>query len=47
MSNYSGSSSIDHDYNMDETGSSFSRPEREYDNFKRKAEIARGKRAMT
>ena len=50
MSNYSGSSSIDPDYNMDETESSSSRPEREqreYESFRRKAEIARGKRAMT
>jgi len=46
MSNYSGSSSVDPDYNMDETESSSSRPEREqreYDSFRRKAEIARGK----
>ena len=50
MSNYSGSSSVDPDYNMDETESSSPRPEREqreYDSFRRKAEIARGKRAMT
>ncbi|KAG7530591.1 hypothetical protein ISN45_Un28g000010, partial [Arabidopsis thaliana x Arabidopsis arenosa] len=50
MSNYSGSSSVDPDYNMDETESSSSRPEREqreYESFRRKAEIARGKRAMT
>jgi len=50
MSNYSGSSSIDPDYNMEETESSSSRPEREqreYDSFRRKAEIALGKRAMT
>jgi len=49
MSNYSGSSSVDPDYNMDETESSSSRPEREqreYESFRRKDEIARGKRAM-
>ncbi|KAG7528612.1 Ribonuclease H-like superfamily [Arabidopsis suecica] len=43
MSNYSGSSSLDPDYNMDETESSSSRPEREqieYESFRRKAEIA-------
>ena len=50
MRNYSGSSSGYPDYNMDETESSSSRPEREqreYESFRRKAEIARGKRAMT
>jgi len=41
---------MDPDYHMDEAESSSSRPEREqreYDNFRRKAEVARGKRAMT
>jgi len=49
MSNYSDSSLKDPDYHMDEAESSSSRPEREhreFDNFRRKAEIARGKRAM-
>jgi len=50
MSNYSGSSLVDSHYNMVETESSSSKPEREqreYDSFRRKAEIARGKRVMT
>jgi len=62
MSNYSGESSIDPDYNVDEAESWYTRPEREqhvYESFmdefersaarrnQRRAEIARGKRAMS
>jgi len=50
MSNYSGGSSIDSDYNLDEAEFSSLRPEREqreYENFRRRAEIALGKRAVT
>lgn len=62
MSNYSGRSSMDADYNVDEAESWSTRPEREerkYEGFRaemersvarhslRRAEISRGKRAMT
>jgi len=62
MSNYSGESSMDADYNVDEAESWSTRPEKEqhaYESFRvdtqrsvarpneRRAEIARGKRAMT
>ncbi|KAG7536833.1 hypothetical protein ISN44_As13g007560 [Arabidopsis suecica] len=50
MSNYTGGPSTDSDYNVDEAESWSSRPEREqreYESFRRRAEIARRKRAMT
>ncbi|CAL9238823.1 unnamed protein product, partial [Arabidopsis halleri] len=50
MSNYTGGSSMDSDYNVDEAESWSSRPAREqqdYESLRRRAEIAHGKRAMS
>ncbi|KAG7585701.1 Integrase catalytic core [Arabidopsis thaliana x Arabidopsis arenosa] len=50
MSNYTGGPSADSDYNVDDSESWSSRPAREheeYETFRRRAEIARGKREMT